>query len=711
MPSMNHQQLAALAQTGASLREIVATIGHDLDADERLIVDRARVVARVKRQKDADVRRKSATTRKQDQRKRDRSIPHRQVDDVARRNRLEKNAPDWLMWYMGENTFPYDWSESHREIIHNAENAGITGTGAAVAAPRGEGKTTIMRGMAINLLARRIVRFPVLAGWVKGHADEAFQRWLQMLAESPKFAADYPELTQPFEESTHNLALRNFTWSDSDKPIGAAVRTLHKLIVLPDSLGAIAARSVQSDVKGLNATLPDGTILRPDLLLLDDTQDPAQADNPDAVKKVVDKIENVFFGLAGPQKRLTVFNANTVEAEGDVSCHFLNRKGWASIRISRITSWAGGSKGGKWDIEKDDPIRMLWDEWNRIRLDEGEKKCIKYYLNNYDNMTEGMTVSWEHRFDKERGEPDALYSAMYEYYDKGADVFARAQQNIPLVQNVNIYNLTPALIQSRTSTLIQYEQPEWGRSIVASTDLNPSYAFTTACVTFGEDQSAAVTTYGLYEGLDGHGIVKGDATPRERSQKVYAALIIVGKELAALPDKPDLWMIDAGGTDFKTVLRFCKECMTLCGLKAIGATGRGARNYRPNGRSVFGAPREECHMAIDRKVRPIVKWIAWNADHWKETSQRAWLAPVGSQGSCSLYNGEHQDFTEQICREVLKGKGEVGGQMFWNWHTQPNKHDYCDVMAQAYVGAAWLGIETEGYNPKNKPAAAFFASS
>ena len=703
---MNNEQLATLANAGASNREIEATLGHYMTNAERLVVDRARVVARLRKQSKLKSGVVDAATRKKNQRERERAVIRRQCENPKRRIKYEKSAPAWLRFYMGENTYPEKWSEGHREIIHNAEFAAINGTGATSAAPRGEGKTTVLRGMAVNLLARKIVRFPVLAGWIKAQADEAFQRWLQMLAESPQFAADYPELTQPFEITTHNLALKNLTWFDTGHGIGAQIRTMHKIILLPDSLGAIASRSVQGDVKGLNATMPDGTVLRPDLLLLDDAQDPKQASNPDMVAKTVDKIENVFMGLSGPQKRMTTFCACTVEHESDVSEHFLNRKGWKSVRVSRILNWAGGSTGGDWGAKPTSKIRLLWDEWNRIRLDEGEPQCRKYYKTHKKALTKGMKVSWKQRFDKSRKEPDALYAAMLEYYDKGADVFARAQQNLPLKHDADLYDLNPRLIMSRVNDYEQNALPEWSSLLIASTDLNPSYAFTNALVAFGMDQTAAVITNGLYTGLDGKGICGGDATTHERQKKVFEALVIVGKQFASLPNKPELWLIDASGTDFDVVLRFCRESIKLCGIPAAGATGRSGRTYREYGRNVVGQPREGCYMSSDNKSRPPRKWLAWNTDYWREAAQRAWLGQVGAPGSLSIFaGGNHKDLAEQVCRETLKGKGDVGGQMFWNWHTQPGKHDYGDVIAQAYAGAAWNGIGIGGGNLIKKVAA------
>jgi hypothetical protein len=61
--------------------------------------------------------------------------------------------------------------------------------------------------------------------------------------------------------------------------------------------------------------------------------------------------------------------------------------------------------------------------------------------------------------------------------------------------------------------------------------------------------------------------------------------------------------------------------------------------------------------------------------------------------------GHHRELADQICREQLRGKEEIGGRMVWVWDTAPGKHDYGDSMAMGYMGAAMLGIGTGGAGP------------
>jgi len=221
--------------------------------------------------------------------------------------------------------------------------------------------------------------------------------------------------------------------------------------------------------------------------------------------------------------------------------------------------------------------------------------------------------------------------------------------------------------------------------------VNPSYALSTVVLGFGEDQSAAVLWYGLHKLA-----IPGDAPAPELAQGLFDQLAIHGKALAGMPVVPEVWAIDAGGAQFDPVIRFAQESSRLCGIGAHGFTGRGAKNYRPYGKTVSGALREQCHGCLDKKHGRNIRWVAWNSDYWKEVAQRAWLGEIGSPAAVSLFDGLHSEFSMQVCGDKLVGKGDVGGQTFWNWHRAPGKNDFGDAMAQAYALSAYGGVGTGG---------------
>jgi hypothetical protein len=420
------------------------------------------------------------------------------------------------------------------------------------------------------------------------------------------------------------------------------------------------------------------------------------------VRKTIDTLENVFLGMAGPQKRLTAACACTVEAEKDVSEHWLTRPGWRTLRVARITAWPGGGEGGEWPDDKA-PAKQAWDEWNTIRLERGERAAIKHYRAHKAALTAGMAVSWPERYDRKRGDPDALYAAMWDYYDKGPDVFARGQQNQPLKRQHSIYLLTPEIVQSRAQDRAPGVVPDWAQVVVAATDINPSYALTSVVVAFGANQTAAVVWYGLHRMEVGK-----EATEIERRRIIYEHLAAHGRELAGLPCRPAAWYIDGGGSPEGCVIQLAFNAPQICGITASATFGRGWRNYRPTAKATYRVRvGEQLHQVYDTPEwtpNPTTKelekvprrWIVYNADYWREVAQRGWTGEPGAPGSCSLPRGTHADFAAQVTREQLAGKDEIGGRTVWVWNTAPGPHDYGDCMHMAYMGAAVAGIGTGG---------------
>lgn len=580
--------------------------------------------------------------------------------------------------------FPKPFGMVHRKIIDAIVYAIKTGGKVPVAAPRGSGKTTIINGMLLLALLEGWTPFPVVIPWDASAKKRALRFWANELCFNRRLARDYPDICAPFVES-RGIANRLTTLTSGGESTGARLGITDGIIVLPGGKGAIGSATINGNPRGLFYSTIDGRIVRPSFATIDDPQDRETAKSRTRILETIQIIDGDIAGMAGPDSRMAMVMPCTVIERGDVAEHYLDHPDWQAVRIGQILTWPKGfdKKGSR--------SRALWDEWNDIRQDgernrDSGKAAVKFYKANKSAMVEGMTVSWDHRYDKARGEPDALYSAMHDFYVMGEAAFMAERQNAPMRQGVTIYNLTADVIQSRVTDRPAGVYPEWVTLRTASTDVNPSYGLTWGCAGFGPDRTAAVAAYGVHAmELD------AGATRDEVNRAIYENLILLGKRIASMPCKPEsgMWTIDAGGAAFDIVLKFCAESVKLCGIQAVASTGRGARKYKPWGKSVIGKPREQCHMASDPHRR---KWIAWNADYWREQAQRSWTGSVGAPGSCSLPAGSHQDFAEQICREQLQGKGEIGGQTVWVWNTAPGPHDYGDVMGMCYMLAGYYGV-------------------
>jgi hypothetical protein len=280
------------------------------------------------------------------------------------------------------------------------------------------------------------------------------------------------------------------------------------------------------------------------------------------------------------------------------------------------------------------------------------------------------------------------------YHRMGYESFMaeRQQEPVDLIAESIPYTLTPAIIIAKQDKRKALEVPDWVTSIFASSDINPSYAMSTVIIGMGQDQTAALLWYGLHRMS-----ITGENNAAMFRRRLFDEIATHGRELAGMTVKPACWAIDAGGAQFDAAVAYADSSASLCGIPAFAFTGRGWKHYKPYGKTALpGLVREQCHGCMDRKQGRVIRWVAWNADYWKEVAQRAWLGEVGTPGTISLYHGSHTDLANQICGDRLLGKEEVGGQMVWNFTRIPGKNDFGDALAQVYALSAYSGIGTGG---------------
>ena len=624
---------------------------------------------------------KSGAARMHDLRMRENAVPRRSPEDMARRKRLERAPERWLKWYFPQ-IFSLPFADGHKAIIDAVVRTNTKGMDMVVAAPRGEGKTNILRFMSLFLVFTGRARFVVVGGWQNRAASEAFSTWLFAVT-SERLVADYPEFCAPFAFSTHANRLPRLHWAGEERPTGAGIRSSRMQIIFPDGRGVLAAGSLQGDVKGLNITTSCGASLRPDKILLDDPQDVSRAADPVFVQDVLHKIDTQWLCLAGPTARISMMVACTIFSPNDVGESLGKRRTSVFIRIPRVTSWPDGFD------RPDGPTRALWDKWFDLYSGDGTRDdALSFYRRNRKAMTQGFAVSWKYRFDRSKGDPDALFAAMVDYYSKGRDAFFSEYQNEPVRRDASLYDITPQCV------LCRRRPPDDAGDVVftvITTDINYSYGFTYEVAEFTRRRTCRVVAAGVWcqPPLP---LSASNSNQEQRQEKVKTALCAMGDWIAAQPWKADAWYIDAGGEQFETVTSFCNEARRA---NRIGRAmiGRAGKTYNPLTRTQFGRIRANVYQCF---TRDNGRWSCFNADYYKEMAQTSWLTPEVEAGSSTAYEGLPREYANQTCREVLEAKGEVGGRggtvLVCRWHTRPGKHDYLDCHAMAYAAAGWEGL-------------------
>jgi hypothetical protein len=606
---------------------------------------------------------------------------------IRKRKRLEKSLKDWIVFFGGD-AFDSPFSGDQEEELARTDDVIKTGGLYCRAAPRGDGKTTRFKwGMVYAVLTGRRKYMAIIAATGE-LAIELIEFVRMQLQESDLLHKYYPHVTT-YVRATDGKAIKaRYQLRRDMKPSG--IRWGKSILILPKAIdengngypsnGAIIeGRGLTGAIRGLWKDGENGRVLRPDFVMIDDpqTRESAESDSQCNMRERV--ITGDVLGLAGPKKRIAAVMACTVVREGDTAHRFLDRElhpEWRGKLTQMVNAWP-------------DAQETLWVEYATIYKDEGEEQATGFYRANRKAMDAGHAVSWEHRV--RDGELSALQTAENLLLETG-DQFHAEYQNDPKPVGVTLYTLTPKTIMARADNDRKRGQvPEWSTVTLAATDINPSYGLTTVIAVFGSDQRAAVVWYAVHKtSID-------DNTPdAQKKAAIMAALQDHGKELAALPCRPDRWIIDGGGSPKDTVITFCDNSVRTTGLNAVTAFGRAWRQFRPKKKD---RKYEEIFIRSETRHK---QWAIFNADYWREIAQKSWLGAIGAPGSCDLHAGNHRPFAEQICREPLKGKSEVAGVWVYIWDTLSGAHDYGDCMTMLFALASIEGIGTGGAVQRKK---------
>lgn len=607
-----------------------------------------------------------------------------------RRNKLEKNTAEWLRYYF-PGIFRLPFGSVHHEIIEAVDYTVTTGGRCVVAGPRGTGKSYLLDGCALKAVVEKKCRFPVVIPWDSKGLKKALGFWQKALCFNDRFTKDYPDFCHPFV-ACRGSSQKCLTLLDEDhRPYGARLLVSEGLIVLPDSLGVIGGSTINGNPLGLHHTTDTGEGLRPDCVLIDDPQDAETAQSPMQIQDSIDLIDKDIAGMSGPDKAMPMMMACTVKQRGDVAEHYLHsRSGWRAVRVAQITSW---------------PKNLLaWEEWFKAyevgeEQKDGGKAGIAYYKAHKSELTEGMAVSWDHRFSK--GQPDALYSAMFDFYRMGKAAFMAERQGQPLEAISSQYNLTTDMIIRHSTDIPRLNMPP--RTVVLSGHIDINRAGLHWCISaFDQSMTGHCVAYGKHPQYGD--LWLENAPELDRKQAIFKGLKMLCDQIAqtqfngpVISKRNRIMLVDLG-YERDVVMRFASLAANYPFL-VLPCGGRAAHKYFVQKVNLVGRPFENCH--VQRTQDGSGQYLVFNSDAWRETAQRAFLAEIGAPGGYTIHAAgdprQHQTFADHIAAEKLTNKYETDKGLRWEWSHSPGVHwDYGDALTGSWVAAAVCGLSSSG---------------
>lgn len=595
-----------------------------------------------------------------------------------------------------------DFSDDHFKIIDALQRAIEVGQKKAIAMPRGSGKTTMCTHAALYSLLYGYRKYLFVVCADQGAAKSLIASAKAELLYNEKLHELFPEVTTYFRSTEGNALRARNQLNEEGNPTGIET-SIEKLVFpwVPDSISAgavVESAGITGRIRGARHARIDGTITRPDIVLIDDPQTKESAKSPTQTEDRLNIIRGDVLGLSGPNANISCMVACTVIQRDDLASQLLDRKEMPEFR------------GDKCKLVYEWPKNQeLWDKYMEMYreenyADEDHSKSLALYKKNRKKMDEGAVCGWPDRYVREdqQGNPVELSALQHAYnllIENGEEAFNAEYQNDPTVADASEYTIDANLVASRVNGVPRLNAPIDAHIITTHTDVNYR-GLHWSVVAHTMAGTAYIIDYGKYPEGDRKSLISEDETKNMSEQEIDAKIfeglthlhrrILLKREYMREGQRA---AIDFMGVDasyrMRTVVDWC-QAMRLSGMVVVPTVGRAQKNYKPT--HVIGNIGNAWHATkMCGKIKAQAIW--YDADLWRERMQRAFLQQPGGPGSISLHGKEpirHKEIARQLSAEQLVEKIEGEVHTHYTWQARPGSiWDYADtVMVNLVLGAA-----------------------
>lgn len=663
--------------------------------------------------------------RKQKSRAAEKIVVISRCEDKKRRAALEADDIAWLMWYFAPESgtpspFTYDFTPQQRTMIESIRNAIYNGGDQALAASRGEGKSTIAERMLLAYTLRGVVRFAVLFAATGSLADNSLDSIKVEIEENSRLCADYPEICEPVRALENTPQRAHFQLCsgfrhDTDEPYEAAASHFTwsgQEIVLPNLPGSPAARSIIA-TRGLDSAVrgikKKGR--RVDVAVIDDPDTEETVRSIEQAKKLEERIDRGIAGLGGQQRGVARVMLTTLQRPECVSAWFTDPRRKPSFKGKRF----------RFLIKK--PERMdLWEsyiEQRRMDLQSGDEFCRRshgFLLNNYDLMHAGAEVANPHRFNAQVL-PDGSQlevSALQRYYNEvariGQDAVSTEYDNDPKDVTASSDILTADQICQKLNGYERGTVPADAAHLSAFIDVQGKLLYW-AVVAWRSDFTGYVVDYGAWPGQRRSYFTLADAVPTIPDKypggleaQIFGALGGLTQEILGRA-----WPMDGGtmkvgrclvdanwGESTDTVYSFIRQ--SPFGAIMLPSHGKGIKASSSPLMWWNESPGEQ--KGLNWRIRRAQKrggarYTLYDTNFWKSFLHARLFVPMGGKGALSLFKGDQS--THRMLADHLHAEYpllvESQGRKVHEWQERPNHPDnhLLDCLTGCCVAGSMLG--------------------
>jgi hypothetical protein len=630
------------------------------------------------------------------------------IPPIANPKRRIKARTD--LKYFFEQYFPkrfgLKWSSYHLKVIEKVQEIILQGGGKfAIAMPRGSGKTTMIETAVIWAIIYGHCRYVVIIGATGDDAKKIIKSIKAAIIGSELLLEDFPESIYPFRQLDGQAlrargqlylgVLTEIEWKPDSITFG-------RIPGSPSSGATIRTTGIMGAIRGKSKVMPDGSIQRVDLSVLDDVQTKQSARSLSQTKLREELINGDVEGLVGPGEEMGMLMPCTIIQEGDLADRYLDRQlypQWNGMVFKMIEKF---------------PDRLdLWEEYREIRKSDPIAATM-HYKRNRTEMKNGAVVAWEANFTP--NDLDALEYAMKKWCDN-YEGFMSEYQNEPIRPGAGTMIVEAKTIRSRLNGLERGIVPMETMAVTGYIDVHHNLLYY-AIVAWADDFTGYVIDYDTYPqqrrrifNKDDQGLItmkKGHETLQTKAI-IQTGLVTLLKDLLALRfqmehDEDDVEtvklnaiLIDSGyELDVVEGAIRLVDSPIVFPSKGVGvkSTSKPMRNWQHYKGRKFGV-----HWITERPRGHAFRTTIIDTNYWKCRLHEAFGVGAGSRGGLTFWGDDsevHRMVADHCNSEVAKFV-ETGEMKVYEWQHLPG-HDnhYFDCLVGCMVAASQCDIKLPG---------------
>lgn len=632
------------------------------------------------------------------------------VVDPVRREKCLKDPERFLLTYgapeegkpveLQHGKFWMPFARHHKAIISAIYERAKTGGDKAVAATRGEGKTTVCWWMIIFVILAKLRHHPCGIGATNKKAhEELFLPIQNELTWNDLLLADFPEVCYPLRAMGGTARLATKQHVDGIK---THVKSTAEKLRLPTVKGSPYGGCTVA-YYGLDAAIRGS---RHDFAVINDPETRAVAFSvANAGRKaqhevVEDLIDADVAGLAFPGSSIPRVVVTTIQNR---SCY--------SYRVTSRNAKEGGKpsfEGDRYGILESWPTDQdLWDEYIAIRQkaqSDGDKDgwaAVEFYKTNMDAMKAGAKVSNSMRYDQSNpAELDALQSFFNKVADWGLPrVLAELQNDPEEEETENTLAISPGLVASRISGLNQNVLPSVpDTKITIGIDIGNYVSHWVKVAWFGNASGVVI---------DEGELVTANMVKNPEQAFLTKSLItaLSGWRTNMLSvNPPDFCLIDSGsGLHQEAVYEFVRQAGGVPFMPAKGWEPGRFRMPPVNDKGQAPAGKRNFFECWAHKQPADGLWLYnVNTEFWKRWLQERFMTATFddnqkiNDGSLSLFASPDakrwKELSEHICAEGREELFIPGKGFRSEWKVHNKRNHKLDALALACSAAGVVGV-------------------